>query len=268
MTLERKENKNCVPDESKQDAFSDNRIKFILKNMTEKYARQLREFTENKLHPAPCICWLCLWRKYEENKPVGHPYDFLTFLAWNIVSELEDPFQNEEIKKISVKKLAKEVIRGLPLFSPETKAILKKRAWQLFEEHFNIYYRKKRYHTPKFLKLISQIEYLRYKEWQRSKPEPVAIINLNKKYRTPGDIALGVANFVYSKPNRKATQRELLRHLNKHKTDLEPLQEWLKFSYGIEVRTEGRSIVYFGTMKSKKSVRKLGKKGFLINRSD
>jgi hypothetical protein len=86
------------------------------------------------------------------------------------------------------------------------------------------------------LKLISELEYLRHKEWQKSKPEPVATINLNKKYRTEGQLALGIAIFVYSKPGRKTTQRELLRHLNKHKADIEPLNEWLRIDYGIEVR--------------------------------
>ncbi len=249
MTLPQQGNKSHVSNQLKQDVFSDDKIKFIIENMTDRYARQLREFTEGKQHSAPCICWLCLWRKFEENKPVGHPYDFLTFLAFDIIEEIEDPFQDEEIKKISVKKLTKEVIHRLPLFSPETKSILKKHAWWLFEEHFNIYYSKKRYHAPKFLKLISQLRYLRYKEWQKSKPEPIATINLNKKYRTSWDIARGVADFVYSKSNRKATQRELLRHLNKHKADLEPLKEFLTFMYGIKVKPENKSIIYFAIKK-------------------
>jgi len=245
-TLEKQGNKDHVSNRLKQDILPDDKINLFLKNMTDKYARQLKEFAKGKQHSAPCICWLCLWRKFEENKPVGHPYDFLTFLAWNIISDIEDPFQDEEVKKEPVKKLAKEIIRSLPLFSPETKAVLEKHAWRLFEKHFNIYYSKKRYHAPKFLKLISQLEYLRYKEWRKSKPEPVARINLKKKYRTEGDIARGIADFVYSRPNRKTTQRELLRYLNKHEKDIKPLREYLEFFYGIKTKHEKRSsIIYF-----------------------
>ncbi|MGB7297613.1 MAG: hypothetical protein WBC70_18705 [Candidatus Aminicenantales bacterium] len=236
-----------MPDKPKKDVFSEDKVNIILEKMTQRYARLLRDYTENRQHPAPCICFLCLSRKYEEDKPVGHPYDLLTFLAREIISETEDPFRDEEIKKISSKKLAKEIIRRLPLFSPETKAVIKSHAWE-FEKHFPTYSRRKRYHAPRFLKLVSDLEYLRHKEWQKS-TKPKGIINLNKKYRTEGQLALGIANFVYSKPGRKVTQRDLLRHLNKRKADIEYLQEWLKAVYGIEVRTEGRSVVYIDTRK-------------------
>lgn len=255
MTIRQKKIKSQTVEGPKPNVFFDDKVRSIVENMTARYARILGDFIENRRHPAPCICWLCLWRKYEEDKPVGHPFDFLTFLARDIISEAEDPFQDEGIKNIPAKKLTREVIRRLPLFSPETKAVLRDHAWQLFEEHFKIYSRRKRYDKQRFLKIIAQLEYLRYREWKRSKPKPVSRINLNKKYQTEGQIALGIANFVYSKPGRKATQRDLLRYLNKHKADIEYLHEYLKAFYGIEVGTEGRSIIYFARRKPNRYLR-------------
>jgi hypothetical protein len=228
--------------------FSDNVVR-VVDNMTRHYERIWKDFTENKEHAAPCVCWLCLWRKYEKDKPVGHPYDFLSFFARDIISGVEDPFQDEEFQKISTRRIAREVIRRLPIFSLETKAVLNEYSRLLFCEHFEFYSRRKRYQTQNFFKLVEKLQFLRYKEWKKTKPEPVATINFNKKYRTEGQIILGIMNFVNSEPGRKTTQRELCRHLNKPIAEIEPLQEFLKNLYGIEVGIEGRSVVYYATRK-------------------
>lgn len=218
---------------------------YLLDNMTDHFAQILKDFIENKTHPLTCVCCLCLWRKYEKiKKPIGHPYDFLTFLARDIIDYANDPFLDEALKKIPTQRIAAEVVRRLPLFSPETKAVIKAQAWN-FDENYKIYSRRKRYQAKKLLNCVADLKYLRHKDWVKSKPVPVMTINFKKKFRTEGQVLQGIFDFIKANPGKKATQRELCRYLNRPISEIEAARDVLKQLFGIEVRTEGRSIVYF-----------------------
>ena len=38
------------------------------KNMTIKFLKLIDDWKKEKIHPPPCICVLCLWRKYEKKR--------------------------------------------------------------------------------------------------------------------------------------------------------------------------------------------------------
>jgi len=120
MTI-RGNKKNLIKSRQKKiDPLCDPRTNFIIEDMTAKHTRILEDFKEDRLHPLPCICWLCLWRRFEKIRPVGPPYDYLTFLAYNILDEIMSEFQHEPVKKMPIRKLAREVIRRLPIIDCET----------------------------------------------------------------------------------------------------------------------------------------------------
>jgi hypothetical protein len=229
------------------DVLADLKTKFIVENMTARHTRTLNDLFSGKLHPLPCTCWLCLWRKYEKKRPPGHPYDYLTFLASDILSEVMDEFQYEPVKRIPIKRLAREVIGRLPNIGDETKTILNKTQRKLFEARFLKYNRQGRYRTNKLSDLVEALSLQIHRDWMRTRPQPVAVFNLNRQ--TSGALAQKIADFVYSQPGHKATQRQLQRFTNKRKADLEGLHEWLEWRHGIKVppHEKWESTIYVGT---------------------
>jgi hypothetical protein len=255
MTIRGRKQEIKASGQSKSEILSDQRAKIIIENMTARHARILEDFKEGHPHPLPCICWLCLWRKFEKMRPVGPPYDYLTFLAYDILSEIASGFEYyEPVNKIPIKKLAREVVGRLPIISHETKKVLNEFSRELYKAHFVEYAYKGRYRTDKLLNLIEKLIYQIHREWKRSRPEPVATINL--KRQTSAALALKIATFVYSQPDRKATQRQLQRHTNKRKADIEALHEWLEWRYGIVVppHEKWESTLYEGILDRPKSL--------------
>jgi hypothetical protein len=247
MTIRQGKDKREAPPPFSRDNLSDQTVKIIIKNMTARNGRILRDFKRGRIHPLPCVCWLCVWRKFEKMRPVGPPYDYLTFLAYDILDEITSPFQYEPVKKMPIKKLAREVIRQLPIIDADTKTVLNKFARELFEAHFIEYAYKKRYRRDKLIDLIDRIYYKIHCDWKRTKPKPATIISLKRE--TPAELARKVARFVYHQPDHMATQRQLQRYTNKRKSDLEAIHEWLKWRYKIIVppHKPWESTLYVGT---------------------
>jgi len=238
----------------KIDPFSSPSAKFIIKNMTIRHTRILEDFKEGNLHQLPCICWLCLWRKFEKTRPVGPPYDYLTFLAYDILSEIKSGWEYyESVRKMPINRIAKEIIQRLPVINHETKKLLNKFSRELYKDHFVKYAYKGRYRRDKLLDLIERLINEIYCEWKRGRPKPIAVIDL--KRQTPALLASKIAKFVYSQPGHKATQREIQRHTNKRKAELEILHEFLKWRYGIIIplHEKWESTLYVGTLDHLKS---------------
>lgn len=250
MTIRRdkKIQKTTIP--TRPDILPDNRVRFIIENMTTRNARIIEDFKKGRRHSPTCVCWLCIWRTFEKIRPAGRPYDYLTFLAYDILAEITDPFQYEAAKNISVKRLAREVIRRLPIIHPETKVVLNRFARQLFEAHFIEYSKKGRYKTDHLENLREHLMYQIHREAGRKPPRPdVPPIIQNQKPPVRASFSLKIARFVYSQPDHKATQRQLQRHTNKSKAQLEALHEWLKWRYGIIIppHKNWESTLYVGT---------------------
>jgi len=253
MTIRLEEKKNKRSRRSGSDILSDPEVKSIIENMTAKHSQILKDFKEDRLHPLPCICWLCLWRRFEKKRPVGPPYDYLTFLAYHILSEIMSEWQYEPVKKIPIRRIAKEVIRQLPIIDHETKKVLNEFSREMFEAHFIEYTYKKRYQADKLLNTIDQLIHEIYHEWKKNKPEPIAVIDLKRP--APALLASKIAKFVYSQPNRRATSRQIQRHTNKRKADIEALHGYLEWRYGIIVppHEKWESTIYVGTLDRPKS---------------
>jgi hypothetical protein len=252
MTIrqDKESRKISIPAES--NILSDPRSIFIIKNMTSRNARILKDFKKGRRHPPTCVCWLCIWRTFEKMRPVGPPYDYLTFLAYDIIEEITSPFQYEPVKQTSIKKLAREVIRRLPIINAETKDVLKDFARERFRVHFIEYSRKGRYQSDKLQNLIEHLMYQIHREAGRKPPRSVParpLINLNRQPPMRAPLPLKIAKFVYSQPEHRATQRQLQRYTNKSKAQLEDLHEWLKWRYGIIIPAHEKweSTIYKGT---------------------
>lgn len=215
----------------------------LIKNMTDHQVRIMKDFEENRQHTGGCVCWLCLWRRYQKiKKKPGHPFDYLTFLVYDILSTVEAfPFCDEDKMGFSDSALTNEVIRGLAIFSPETKQYLID-MHHIIEGRVGSYLKKKRYGRSGFIALAEDLRDGIVADWFK-KTKPAAIIDSRHSF---GHFAQRVAEYIRSRPDRKTTQWELLRHFSdKHVTDFEGLREWLQFAHGIETKTEGRTIVYW-----------------------
>ncbi len=255
MTIRQEKKNPKLLTKPESDFLSDDRAKFIIENMTARHARLLNDLFIGKRHSSPtCVCWLCLWRKYEKTRrPVGHPYDFLTFLAYDILAEVTDAFQYEPVRQIPIKKLAKQVIGQLPNVGDKTKVILNESSREFFEARFIKYNRQRRYQSDKFLNLRESLMYKIYREAGRYVPpkelaaKDIHILRPSTRALLPGKIA----RYVYSQPDHKATQRQLQRYTNKRKADLEETHEYIKWRYGIIVppHKNWESTLYVGTKK-------------------
>jgi hypothetical protein len=187
---------------------------------------------------------------FEKMRPVGPPYDYLTFLAYDILAEITDPFQYEPVKKMLIKKLAREVIQRLPIINADTKAVLHKDLRDLFRKHFIEYSRKGRYQSDKLQNLREQIMYQIHREAGFNPPRLDMPLHIrNRKPPARVSLPLKIAKFIYLQPDRKATQRQIQRYTNKRKADLEETHEWLKWRYGIIVppHEKWESTLYIGT---------------------
>jgi hypothetical protein len=87
-------------------------------------------------------------------------------------------------------------------------------------------------------------------EWYKAHPAP----NPRKGQSWKAlKLAHRIADFIYSRPNKTVTQRELCRRFFQRDTlkDLEAIRPWLKFNYGIDwkVGIKKNRVSYLGTMK-------------------
>ncbi|MBD3330944.1 hypothetical protein GF354_05460 [Candidatus Peregrinibacteria bacterium] len=227
--------------------ISDKTAKNLIENMTTRHAQILNDFKEDREHNQACCCWLCRFRVYEKMKMVGAPYDYKSFLAYDILYEIKNPFSlADPIRDLPIKRIARIVIDRLPLLWPETKKELNDYARELYKKNFSDYYHKGRFKADKFFKLNEEITFQIYKKNPR---QPVKTINLKKD--TPASLALKVANFIYSKPDHKATEREIYRKFNKKKNEIVALRPWLKIRFGIIVpdHEKWEPAVYIGKEK-------------------
>jgi hypothetical protein len=245
MTFWGKMENNEKEKNKKSDVMSNSTAKKLIENMTARHARILEDFKENRNHDQPCCCWLCRFKVYEKSKRLrGAPYDYKSFLAYDILGEINDPFSiADPVRDIPIKKIARVVIDRLPLLWPETKKELNDYARKLYRQNFSTYAKKGRYKSEKFIKLNEEITFRIYEENPR---QPIKTINLKKD--TPASLALKVAKYVYSRPDHRATEREIYRKFNRKKEDIASLRPWLKIRFGIIVpdHEKWESPVYIG----------------------
>ena len=243
------------------------------KNMTIKYKKIVEDWKNENIHPLPCNCILCLWRKYIEIKKnnKGRPYDWLTFLVWDLIFEAKLAYLKEKgiARKLKsndketweypigklygapYKRRVKEILKQIPEF--EDNKIFFRGLGEFINSYFERYAGKGRYERSKFLKLLGKLESEIYKEWQEKHPEsPQKRKEWGKNW---GDLRLAqrVANFIHKITKKEADRRILQRRFNKKKEDLERIHDILKLNYGINFRKEGyrnKTTIYYSTTKS------------------
>ncbi len=244
-------------------------------NMTIKYKKIVEDWKNENIHPLPCNCILCLWRKYIEIKKnkKGRPYDWLTFLVWDLIFEAKLTYLKEKgiARKLKssdketweypfgklhgapFKRRVKEILKQIPEF--EDNKIFFLGLGEFINSYFERYAGKGRYERSKFLKLLGKLESEIYKEWQEKHTEsPQKRKEWGKNW---GDLRLAqrVANFIHKITKKEADRRILQRRFNKKKEDLERIHDILKLNYGINFRKEGyrnKTTVYYSTTKSSK----------------
>ena len=100
----------------------------------------------------------------------------------------------------------------------------------------------KRSGANKFVDFKESIIFAREREWLKSRPD---LEKGWKENRENMHLCQRIADFVRSRPDHRATQRELERHFsNKRKADLERAIKWLSFYPNLRRRKEGKSVIF------------------------
>jgi hypothetical protein len=224
--------------------------------MTIKYKKIIEDWKNNNIHPLPCNCILCLWRKYIEIKKnkKGHPYDWQTFLVWDLIFEAKLAYLKEKgiakrlksgnketwecpfgaLHKAPFKRRVKKILKQIPEFEDNKIFFYGLKAF--IDKYFKHNVRKGRYERSRFLKLLGKLESEIYQEWREKQPE-----NPNKRKeweKNWGDFrfAQKVIDFIQLHPKKNVTRRELLKHFsNKQKKDLDDINNLLILN-GIKIK--------------------------------
>ena len=231
--------------------------------LTERYCQDFKDLVNDEQHAHLCNCWVCLWRQYEKrSRPKGgRKYDLVSFLVFSLIHDVKlaylikegiakrKTWQGKEVWSYPVGKLkkvgyinpVKRILKAVPGFGAITPEYLKTYADCKFERYFD----QKRYRSDKFLNLLTELEHEILSGTQKAEPA--------KQGRRPKHrfrIMQDVADFVYSQPEKKASQREILRACQTiDRRELEGMKKDLEKNFEIYSEQEGRSIVYYGEMK-------------------
>ena len=211
----------------------------------------------DKTHPEPCVCPCCLFQ--EHKKQIGKYSKEIFFLSW-LEFELRFSLVNQKEKIVYEKAFGpgsyKRFIEGLELIKFSRGYGRIKALSEFLEINFP-----KIDHNQKRLKL-------RLWRFKKSGMELKAAKEINKRYvkAHPYDLqkikegwkdlklAQKIADFIYSQPGHKTTQRQICRRYFQKKSveDLEEMRSLLNSNYGIicEYGKRKNQIIYIGKMKS------------------
>jgi len=213
-----------------------------------------KDLKEDRTHANfPCFCPSCL---YQAHKKVGGRFDkeafFLDWLLFEIKLSLvnqtekivfKDTFDRGQIKifvdsreffkvRGSIKALSEFVEKNFSEINPDYQRI-NLRLW--------------RFRKSGVLKMLEEKISM---EWWNAHPVD---FRKNESWKLL-NLAQRIADFIYSRPEKSATQREICRRFFQKKSveDLEDMRFWLKTNYGIgwKKRKKKNQIIYFGEMKN------------------
>jgi len=210
--------------------------------MTIKYSKEWDDYDEKIIHDMspPCLCWLCLWRKYYEQvkrkRERGRIYELLTFFIWDLIFEVKD----EYLKRMGIKKrikykgklawdesldpeVTKIKYRDIP-FKREAKKILDQIPFEHYldsKKYIKYYFdrdvRKHRFDNPRFRELRKKLERDIVWDWQlKQSGFQKRQKQLEQNYEA-WSLAVKVAQYIYERPNQKIAQRELSKRFQTHR---------------------------------------------------
>jgi hypothetical protein len=243
------------------------------KIMTIKYKKIVEDWKNENIHPLPCNCILCLWRTYIEIKKnkKGRPYDWLTFLVWDLIFEAKLAYLKEKgiARKLKsndketweypigklygapYKRRAKEILKQIPEF--EDNKIFFLGLGEFINSYFERYAGKGRYERSTFLKLLGKLESEIHREWKKKQPDsPEKKKEWDRNWKDL-KLAQGIANYICSQPRKRIKRRLLLRRFNIKVEDLEAIQGLLP-NFGINYKEKegyrNKTTIYYSTAKS------------------
>jgi len=245
--------------------LSDTHDKNIYETLTETYIQDFKDLINDKLHPVACNCWLCLWRKYKETtkKHKGKKYDLVTFLIFSLISDIK---LAHLVDKGIAKKTTKNGQQGWQYpYGHDFRAPYWKKLDQTLEAlpgcallplpYLKNYAKTDK--TPlyckgkgktKFLKLLDNLDDRIFRDRQKQE-----VKKPGRKKKNLFWLSREFAEFIYQQTDHKATQRQLLRRFTTlRKDNLKEISLWLQTVYDIYSKKEGRSVVYYGTIKDSK----------------
>jgi len=251
-------------------------IKELHKNMTIKFLKLIEDWKNENIHPLPCNCILCLWRKYIELKKnmKGRPYDWLTFLVWDLIFEAKLTYlkekgiarrlksNNKEIWEYPFGKLhnapfkrrVKKILKQIPEF--EDNIIFFRGLDRFINDYFERYIGKGRYERSRFLKLLGKLESEIYQEWRGKHPERPKKTKESTRNWQDLRFAQRVADFIHSKSEKEISQHILLKRFSKNKElDFQRIRDILKLNYNIDFHPKiykGKKTGDYSTVKSSK----------------
>lgn len=224
--------------------------------------KNLRELLAGEIHPAPCACPSCLFFEYRKlkkgpGKPIGKYLFFLDWLIWRIKMEaIESKCNTFPVKIYFNQELADQIPGSLTwsVFEEKyKKAPYMKRALMIidslyaeFEELEFLSYEvlrvyKVRFDNDRFIKLIESLQQKRGEAFYNEPEKKKEVKATWERLR----LAQRVADYVISRPGKKAYYREILRHFsNKRKADIENIRWLLCGNYQIRTLKSGSSLIF------------------------
>ncbi len=208
-------------------------------------------------HRAPCSCPACLFALYQAKpRGPGHTFEkevfFLSWLAYeirwsmvNVTSAYVVGKRERYEEKDFVKLGDLSRVKG---WIPELSRFLKA-------------------HRKEFPGIDADQKRLKMRLWRFRKSRLESVLALQRDLQDPKQAALGknwgplcfaqhVADFINSRPGRRASFREVLRHFsNKRKEDIEIVSGILQWNYQLHLRKEGRSCFFIYVQPSLEQVK-------------
>jgi hypothetical protein len=223
-----------------------------------KYAREIySKLQSGSSHQAPCSCPACLFALYQ-TKPRGPGHTFekdVFFLSW-LAYEIQWSMVNVTTALVGdygERYEERDFVR-LGDFS-------RVKGWIPALSHFLKAYRKE------FPGIDADQKRLKMRLWRFRKSRLESTLGLQRELQDPkqatrgknwGPLCFGqrVANFINSRPGRRASLREVLRRFsNKRKADIETLSWILQGNYQLHYKKEGRSKFFIYVQPSLEQVR-------------
>jgi hypothetical protein len=212
-----------------------------------KHAREIYlKLQGGSSHRAPCSCPACLFALYQAKaRGPGKTFEkevfFLSWLAYEIkwsmvkvtsayVGNYEERYKEKSF--VSLVDLSR--VKG---WIPELSYFLKE-------------------HKKEFPGIDANPKRLKMRLWRFRKSRLESVLTLRRELQDPKQAARGknwgtlcfaqhVADFINSRPGRRASFREVLRHFsNKRKEDIESISGFLQWNYQLHLR-KGRRSCFF-----------------------
>jgi len=211
-------------------------------------------------HPEACSCPSCL---FQEHKKQGGKYNkeifFLSWLEFEILFSLVNQTEKIVFETVFDPGSYKRFIEG----EVEVKKFLKgygriKALSEFVKKNFpEIDHNQKRLKLRLWRFKKSGVELKAAKEIQK-RYYKIHPFDFRKSDLQKFKLAQKIADFIYSQPKQKTTQREICRKYFQKKSveDLEEMRSLLNFNYGI-IWDDGKrknQIIYIGKMKSSRGV--------------